>query len=223
MVEHKYVVGVDEAGTGSLAGSFIVAAVAFPTDATRVTTMWRGVHADKQLVAGDSKGVRNEAHRAALAIAVRASATSVATIEKTASEIDERLFSVVFPEALKLAAARCIERLHSLDPALTSDEILVLIDGDVPRPDLPCPVKCIPDGDKKDWRIGAASLVAKALHDERINALAERYPDWQFERHRGYPTKTHKLLLNKRGPLDVHRKSFKPVQAVLPPTEGVEL
>src|SRR5580692_12865998 len=123
--------------------------------------MWKGVHADKQLVAGDSKGVKNEAHRAALAIAVRASANSVATIEKTAWEIDNRMFSVVFPEALKLAAARCIEKLHSLDPDLSSDEVLVLIDGDVPKPDLPCPVKCIPDGDKKDWRIGAASLVAK--------------------------------------------------------------
>lgn len=219
----KYVVGVDEAGAGTLAGNLIVAAVAFPTDATRVTTMWKGVHADKQLVAGDSKGVKNEAHRAALAIAVRASATSVATIEKTAWEIDNRLFSVVFPEALKLAAARCIEKLHSLDPDLSSDEVLVLIDGDVPKPDLPCPVKCIPDGDKKDWRIGAAALVAKALHDERMNALAAQYPGWQFERHRGYPTKAHKALLSKNGPLDVHRKSFRPVQAVLPPTEGVEL
>ena len=219
----KYVVGVDEAGCGAIAGSLVVAAVAFPSDATRVTTMWQGVHADKLLVAGDSKGIRNEAHRAALAIAIKATASSVAVIEKTASEIDQRLFGVVFPEALRLAAARCIDKLHVLHPGLSPNDVLVLVDGDVPRPDLPCPVQCIIDGDKKDWRIGAASIVAKAQHDELVTALDSRYPDWNFLKHRGYPTKTHKTLLAKHGPTAAHRKTFRPVQAVLPPTLGVEL
>jgi ribonuclease HII len=218
----KYVVGVDEAGCGALAGPLIVCAVAFPADADRVTTMWKGIHADKTLMAGDSKGLKNPAHRAALAIAIKATCTSIAVIERTASEIDARLFGTVFPEAIALAAARCVEKLKSAEPGISPSDILVLIDGDVPKPDMPCPVKLIPDGDKSDWRIGAASIVAKATHDERIEQIHAAYPRWEFDQHRGYPTKKHKALLAQRGPTDIHRKSFRPVLAAMPRAVGVE-
>jgi ribonuclease HII len=218
----RYVVGIDESGCGALAGPLIVCAVAFPADADRVTTMWKGIHADKMLAAGDSKGIKNPAHRAALAIAIKATCTSIAVIERSATEIDKRLLGTVFPEAIALAAARCIEKLKSADPGLAPSDILVLIDGEVQRPDLPCPVRLIVDGDKLDWRIGAASVVAKATHDERIDQMHAEYPRWEFDQHRGYPTKKHKELLGRRGPLDVHRKSFRPVQAVMPRPVGIE-
>lgn len=218
----RYVVGIDESGCGALAGPLIVCAVAFPAEMDRVTTMWKGVHADKQLTVGDSKGIKNPAHRAALAIAIRATCSSISIIERTAAEIDKRLFGVVFPEAIALAAARCIEKLKSADPALAPADIQVLIDGELQRPDLPCPVRCIADGDKIDWRIGAASVVAKATHDERIEQIHASNPRWEFDQHRGYPTRKHKELLARRGPLDVHRKSFRPVQAAMPRARGVE-
>lgn len=218
----RYVVGIDESGCGALAGPLIVCAIAFPADADRVTTMWKGVHADKLLAAGDSKGIKHPEHRAALAIAIKATCTSIAIIERTAAEIDKRLFSVVFPEAIALAAARCIEKLKSAEPGLLPGDIQVLIDGELQRPDLPCPVRCIADGDKLDWRIGAASVVAKATHDERIDQIHAEHPRWEFDQHRGYPTKKHKELLAKRGPLDVHRKSFRPVQAAMPRVMGIE-
>lgn len=218
----KYVIGVDEAGCGALAGPLIVCAVAFPADADRVTAMWKGIHSDKTLMAGDSKGIKNPAHRAALAIAIKATCSSIAVIERTSAEIDKRLLGSVFPEAIALAAARCIEKLRSAEPGLSPSDISVLIDGDLQRPDLPCPVTCIPDGDKTDWRIGAASIVAKSTHDERIDQIHATYPRWEFDQHRGYPTKKHKQLLSKNGPLDVHRKSFKPVLAVMPRARGVE-
>lgn len=218
----KYVVGIDESGCGALAGPLVVCAVAFPADTDRVTTMWKGVHADKQLVAGDSKGIKNAAHRAALAIAIKTTCTSIAVIERTAAEIDKRLLGTVFPEAIALAAARCIEKLKSADPGLAPADILVLIDGELQRPDLPCPVRCIADGDKLDWRIGAASVVAKATHDERIAQIHADNPRWEFDQHRGYPTRKHKEMLARRGPLDVHRKSFRPVQAAMPRAMGIE-
>src|SRR5882672_3572226 len=109
----RFVVGVDECGRGALAGPLIVVAVAFPMDADRVTAMWKGVHADKTLVAGDSKGVKNPGHRAALAVAVQATCSSIAMIERSAAEIDKRLLGTVFPEAIQLAAARCIEKLKN--------------------------------------------------------------------------------------------------------------
>lgn len=219
---HKYVVGVDEAGCGALAGPLVVCAVAFSVDAARVTAMWKGVYDDKTLMAGDSKGIKNAAHREALSIAVQATCAAVVIIEKSSIEIDKRLFGTVFPEAIQLAASRCLERLKTIDPTLEPDDFLVLVDGDIERPMLPCQVRMIPDGDKLDWRIGAASIVAKAKHDQRIEELHREYPRWGFDKSRGYPTREHKAFLSARGPTVAHRKSFKPVLAAMPKARGIE-
>lgn len=218
----KYVVGIDEAGCGALAGPLLVVAAAFRADAERVSVTWKGVRSDKVLVAGDSKGIKDPAQRAALAVAIRGAATAYAVIERTPGEIDARLFGYVFPEAVRLAAQRVLEQLSTLDPTLRPDEVSVLVDGDIERPDIPCPVQCIPDGDKTDWRIGAASVIAKNRHDHWMDVLHEQYPKWGFDSHRGYPTKAHKELLAKKGPTDVHRKSFRPVRDVLPRAKGIE-
>jgi ribonuclease HII len=219
---HRYVIGVDESGCGALAGPLVVVAVAFPVDADRVTAMWKGVYADKTLVAGDSKGIKNQAHREALSIAVQATCSAIVVIEKTSAEIDARLLGTVFPEAIKLATSRCLERLKTLDPSLEPEHFQVLIDGDLERPDLPCLVRCIPGGDRTDWRIGAASIVAKATHDKRMDELHKEYPNWGFDKSRGYPTREHKALLTKRGPTMAHRKSYRPVRATMPRAQGIE-
>jgi ribonuclease HII len=219
---YRYVIGVDEAGCGALCGPLIVVAVAFPADAERVSSMWKGVYADKTLMAGDSKGIKNPAHREALSIAVHATCSALVVIERTSAEIDQRLLGTVFPEAIKLAASRCLERLKTMDPSLEPEDCLVLVDGDVERPALPCPVRCIPDGDKLDWRIGAASIVAKATHDKRIDELHKEFPRWGFDRSRGYPTREHKALLVKRGPTTAHRKTYRPVREAVPKAQGIE-
>lgn len=218
----KYVIGVDEAGCGALAGPLIVVATAFPVDAERVSVTWKGVRSDKTLVAGDSKGIKDAAQRAVLAEAIRKVAVATSIIERHPDEIDARLFGTVFPEAIRLAASRCVEALTVRDPSLSPSDILVLVDGDVERPAIPCPVQCIPDGDKLDWRIGAASVLAKVRHDFWVDHMHECYPKWGFDSHRGYPTKAHKALLAKKGPTEAHRKTFRPVRDVLPRAKGIE-
>lgn len=219
----KYIVGVDESGCGALAGPLVVAAAAFPADMNRLSVTWktlRGV--EKVLEVGDSKTFKDAAQRAALASAIRSTAMSIAVIERSAAEIDARLFGAVFPEAIKLAASRCVEQLKVRFPEIGPRDILVLVDGELERPDIPCPVECIPDGDRLDWRIGAASLIAKTQHDARLDAIHEAYPTWGFDSHRGYGTKAHRELLAKRGPTPEHRKSFKPVMASMPRAKGIE-
>lgn len=218
----KYVVGVDESGCGALVGPLVVCAAAFPADMPRVSTVWKGVHKDKMLVAGDSKGVKDPAHRAALDVAIRAASPAFAVIERSSSDIDARLLGTVFPEAIALAAVRCLERLKTIDPSLLASDVIVLIDGDIEKPELPCHVRCIPDGDKTEWQIGAASIIAKTAHDRRIEELHKEYPRWGFDRSRGYPTREHKALLAERGPTAAHRKSFRPVRAAMPLTIGIE-
>ncbi len=218
----KWIVGVDEAGCGALVGPLVVCAAAFRVDAPRVETTWKGVSGDKTLVAGDSKGIKKPEHRAALEAAIREACPAIAVIERTSAEIDQRLLGTVFPEAILLAASRCLERLKTVDPTIDAHSVEVRVDGDVERPNLPCPVFCIPDGDKTDWRIGAASIVARVLHDRRIDELHAEYPRWGFDRSRGYPTKEHKALLAERGPIAAHRKSFRPVREAMPHALGIE-
>lgn len=218
----KYVVGIDECGRGALVGSLVVAAVAFPENTPRVTATWHSVTGDKTLAAGDSKGIKDPARRAILETAIKTVSPAYSVVERTASEIDQRLMGSVFPEAILVAAARCLERLRLIDPALQAHDVVVLVDGDVPRPNLPCRVECIPDGDKLDWHIGAASIVAKAAHDRRIDELHAEYPRWGFDKSRGYPTPEHKALLAERGPIPPHRRTFAPVRNALPRTIGIE-
>lgn len=218
----KYVIGVDESGCGAIIGPLIVCAVAFPEGTPRVTATWRGLRGDRVLRAGDSKGIKDAGHRAVLAKAIREACSVAITVERTSAEIDQQLFGTVFPEAIQLAALRCLERLKTVDPAVTAADVSVLVDGDVPRPSLPCSVRCVPDGDKADWRIGSASILAKVAHDLRLDALHAEYPRWGFDRSRGYPTPEHKALLAERGPLPVHRKTFAPVRAVMPRAVGIE-
>lgn len=225
MNEPRYVIGVDEVGCGAIAGPLVVAAVAFRADASRVTVEWRGVRGVKTLAADDSKKIKVPEQRAMLDAAIRAAATAHVVIERTPSEIDARLLREVFPEALRLAIQRCAERLAmSLGVmGLQKDDLLVLIDGDLERPNVPCPVRMVPGGDALDWRIGAASVVAKACHDRHMARLADEHPSWSFDKHRGYPTPKHLDQLHRDGVLDqVHRKTFGPVRAARGPIPGME-
>lgn len=225
MTDAEYVIGVDEVGCGAIAGPLVVAAVAFRADAPRVTAEWRGVRGVKTLTADDSKKIKTLEQRAVLDTAIKMAAAAHAVIERTPSEIDARLLREVFPEAIRLAIQRCAEhlamRLGVL--GLRKDNLLVLVDGDLERPNVPCPVRMVPGGDALDWRIGAASVVAKACHDRHMTHLAVEHPGWSFDRHRGYPTPKHLDQLYRDGALDqVHRKTFAPVRAARGPIPGME-
>lgn len=216
----KYVIGIDESGNGALCGPLVVAAVAFRTDMYECHPTF--LDNKKHLKIKDSKTIKSAKDRDFLSTYIQNIATAYITVEKTSNEIDERLLAVVFPEAIKLAAARCIERLKSLDTNLNPEDISVLIDGDVKKPDLPFNIECIPGGDRLDWRISAASIIARVYCDRAIDALHEKHPAWKFNLSRGYPTKEHKALLARLGPLEAHRKSFKPVYEAMPKAMGIE-
>jgi ribonuclease HII len=227
MTDARYVIGVDEVGCGAIAGPLVVAAVAFRADAPRVTAEWRGVRGVKTLAADDSKKIKVPEQRGALDLAIRTAAVAHAVIERSAAEIDARLLREVFPEALRLAIQRCVEQLMmTVNPGkfhIPKDDLLVLIDGDLVRPDVPCPVRMVPGGDALDWRIGAASIVAKACHDRHVARIAGEHPEWAFDKHRGYPTPKHLDQLHRDGLLDqVHRRTFGPVRASRGPIPGME-
>ncbi len=183
------VCGVDEAGRGPLAGPVFAAAVIL--DPARPITGLR-----------DSKKL-SEARRDVLAEIIRRDALAWSVAYCSAAEIDE----LNILNATLLAMRRAIEGL-AVQPTLA------LIDGNR------CPPgtvrsEAIVKGDDKVAEISAASILAKTARDAVLQALHQQYPDYAFDRHKGYPTALHLERLRLHGATPEHRRSYAPVRAVL--------
>ncbi|MDX2237851.1 MAG: ribonuclease HII [Hyphomonadaceae bacterium] len=180
--------GIDEAGRGPWAGPVTAAAVILPR-----MRRPRGL--------ADSKTLSEEA-RAALALEIRACAL-VGVGWASAAEIDALNIRV----ATHLAMRRALE-------ALPTPPAAALVDGN-DAPDLGCPVEAIVDGDAHVACIAAASIIAKTARDAAMTALCAQHPGYGFAQHKGYGTPQHQAALARLGPCAIHRRSFKPVRALL--------
>ncbi len=178
--------GVDEAGRGPLAGPVVAAAVIL--DPTAIPD---GLADSKQL---------SPARRDALAARIRESALAWSLAWADAAEID----TLNILRATMLAMRRAV-----LGLAVRPDH--VQIDGNrCPR--LDCTVEAIVGGDARVQAISAASIVAKVTRDRYMERLDTVYPGYGFERHKGYPTRSHREALADLGPCPAHRRSFRPVE-----------
>jgi len=179
------VAGVDEVGRGPLAGPVVAAAVILNPDAPI-----DGLADSKALTA---------ARREALATSIHATAYAVGIAECSVEEIDR----LNILQASLLAMRRAVAALHT-PPAQA------LIDGNR-APRLSCPARCVIGGDGLEPAISAASIVAKVHRDRLMVALHEDYPEYRFDRHKGYATAFHLAALERLGPTPEHRRSFRPV------------
>lgn len=189
MAEIALIAGVDEAGRGPLAGPVVAAAVVLdpraPIDGLR----------DSKLLGAPERS------RLATLIRERARAWSVGRAE--AQDIDR----INILEATLLAMRRAVEGLPTCPDH-------VLVDG-VHCPRLACSVEAVVGGDRTHPPISAASILAKVVRDAEMVALDERYPEYGFRRHKGYPTREHREALLRHGPCPLHRRSFAPVRAAV--------
>ena len=181
------IVGVDEVGRGCLFGPVFAAAVSL-TGA-----------ADAELTAlglTDSKALSAK-RRADLVPHIQAKASAWALGQGSAREIDAHGIRV----ATELAMLRALQKLP-IQPEL------VLVDGVLPLRLWPGPQRTIVRGDSQEASIAAASVLAKVARDGLMCRLAERFPEYGFERHAGYGTALHRQALITSGPTALHRKSF---------------
>jgi ribonuclease HII len=186
----KLVAGVDEAGRGPLAGSVVAAAVILDPS---------------QPIAGltDSKKL-TAAKRAMLEVEIKRTAVVWAIAEASIEEIDD----INILHASMLAMRRAVLALN-----ISPD--IVLVDGNR-EPDLAdFEVHAIIKGDLTESCISAASVLAKEYRDRQMLELDLLYPQYQFAKHKGYPTQLHRDLLIQHGVSPVHRRSFKPVRDLL--------
>ena len=178
----ELICGVDEAGRGPLAGPVCAAAVILP----------RGIDIEGL---NDSKKL-TEKKRDKLFDTICSEALSYGIAFAGVDEIER----INILNAAMLAMNRAIDRL-SVKPALA------LIDGNRDSA-IRMPSRCIVKGDAKCADIAAASILAKVSRDRYMLKMAEKYPEYHFEKHKGYGTKLHYEALREYGPCEIHRPSF---------------
>lgn len=174
--------GVDEAGRGPLAGDVYAAAVILNDD-----TLIDYLNDSKKISESRREKLYNEIIKKADAYCI-----AYASVE----EIDK----LNILQASMLAMKRAVDGL-GLKPDIA------LVDGNR-LPELECPAKYLVKGDAKSASIAAASVLAKVSRDRYMKKLAEKYPEYGFEKHKGYGTELHCQMLKKHGASDIHRKTF---------------
>lgn len=178
-----YVAGVDEAGRGPLAGDVYAAAVILPPD-----ILIEGLNDSKKL----SSKKREELYEI-----ICQKAQSFAIASSSVEEIETwNILNATF-----LAMRRAVEALYP-SPSL------VLVDGNQHIRKMATDNEPIVKGDAKSQSIAAASILAKVARDRYMQKMAERYPAYEFEKHKGYGTARHIELVRAFGPSPIHRMSF---------------
>ena len=178
----KFICGVDEAGRGPLAGPVCAAAVILPANIDIP-----GLNDSKKL---------SDKRRRELFPVIQEQALAYAIAFASHTEIDD----INILQATYLAMERAINQLD-IRPEIA------LIDGNRAK-DFGIPVETVVQGDSRSASIAAASILAKVTRDDVMLKMAEEYPQYGFEIHKGYGTKAHYAALEKHGDCPIHRKTF---------------
>ena len=183
---HTLICGCDEAGAGPLAGPVYAAAVILPLG--------------EDIPGLDDSKKLTEKRREVLfpVIRERALAWSVAWVD--AAEIDRTDILSARMKAMQLAI-----------DGLSQKPDFALIDGNRDRGQsaaIITPHRCIVKGDSLSASVAAASILAKVSRDRFMTEMAEQYPEYRFDKHKGYGTKLHYELLRTYGPSPIHRRTF---------------
>ena len=178
----RLICGVDEAGRGPLAGPVCAAAVILP-EHLQIPGL------------NDSKKLTDKKRRELFPV-IQEQAVAYGIGLASESEIDE----INILQATFLAMRRALEQL-------TVRPEIALIDGNR-ETDFGLPVKTVVKGDSLSANIAAASILAKVTRDNIMVELAQQYPEYGFEIHKGYGTKAHYEALRTYGPCPIHRKTF---------------
>jgi ribonuclease HII len=183
---YQLVVGVDEAGRGPLAGPVSAAAVILPEGYSHP-------------LLDDSKKLSEKKREQIYADIMADERIRWGHSYAETEEID----SINILKATHAAMARAVAQLGA-------EDLYCLIDG-LAVPNFPYASEGIVKGDGKSLSIAAASIIAKVKRDHMMIAYGEEFPEYGFEKHKGYGTKAHLAALEEHGPTRIHRKSFAPV------------
>ena len=187
---YNLIVGADEAGRGPLAGPVCAAAVVLPSDFPFE-------------ILADSKALSKKKRLLAEPI-IKEKAIAWAIAWGTPAEIDS--INILNASLLAMKRAYLLVEKQLASKGLSPD--ILLVDGNK-RPDVPIACQAIVKGDAKVHEIMASSILAKNARDRIMVLAAKRWPQYGFEKHKGYPCASHKAALHAFGPCPIHRLTFK--------------
>ena len=190
----NFIIGIDEAGRGPLAGPVVAAACFIPPSLVQNFT---DINDSKKLTEAKREAIFKRLHENGVLFGLGFA---------SAQEIDE----LNILQATFLAMRRASKKLEKLPHSL------VLVDGPYTVPQLHLSQRAIVDGDAKSLAIAAASILAKVTRDHYMQTIDKLYPGYDFGAHKGYGTAKHLEALKKLGPCKEHRRSFGPVRRLLP-------
>jgi ribonuclease HII len=192
---HNVIGAIDEAGRGPLAGPVVAACVLIKSDTLPHIS-------DELKIINDSK--------------------------KLTEKKREKAFNIIkdnFEIGIGMCDHNTIDRINILQAAFLAMKKAisavkqkpdyVILDGGLPIPNISIEQKAIISGDSLVFSIAAASILAKVTRDRIMREMHEIYPDYGFDKHKGYGTKLHMEQLKAYGPSPIHRKSFRPVKRLL--------
>lgn len=183
------IAGLDEAGRGPLAGPVVAAAVMLPDG-----LLIPGVTDSKQVAEQDRERLFDVIREQAICFGI-----GIAD-ERTIDDVN-------ILQATIIAMERALQALVPVPDYLLLDAITL--------PRVPLPQKPIIKGDVRSHSIAAASILAKVTRDRLMRELHQKYPHYNFHKHKGYGTKEHLALLREHGPCAAHRMTFRPVSGML--------
>lgn len=185
----QWLIGIDEAGRGPLAGPVYVGVFAIPVRTSK----------NVLCMVDDSKKIPETKRKAVFEYIMRIPNTRCIVTYTTATVIDVK--GIVY--AVNSAVQRGLRKLN-MDPSTCT----VLLDGGLHAPKEYVDQKTIIKGDQKEKVIGAASILAKVARDKKMCHVAQTYPKYGFNEHKGYGTKKHRDVIQKYGLSPIHRKTF---------------
>ena len=191
----RRIAGVDEAGRGALAGPLVVGACVLPERAE----LPRGLRDSKKL-SGKQRDAVMRALRGIPGIELRVAVVPPEEVDRS-----------------NVLAATLAAMTRAADELEGGPADAVLVDGNVVPEGLRARAEALVKGDDREMCIAAASVLAKTTRDAIMRDEVHRlYPTWGFDRHVGYGTEQHRKMIERHGPLDVHRKSFEPAKSWTP-------
>lgn len=198
---YRWILGVDEAGRGPLAGPVTAAGVLIDLE----DLSWcEGLADSKKLTARRREDLRPH---------IEAQAIGTVVQHVHADEVDRRNVLAASLWGMRHCAETILQRMDLL--AREEEKILVVVDGKQILPDFTGAQQAVIKGDARSFAVAAASILAKVTRDAWMRDLHAQFPMYGFDQHKGYPTKMHLEALDVHGVCPHHRKSFAPVSATI--------
>jgi len=198
----RHVAGLDEVGRGPLAGPVCAAAVILSPEFESLNSKQPQDHKCKIQNIKDSKKFSPKQREQWYAFL-----TGCPGLKWGVGLVSEKIIDRInILEATKLAMKRALVDLEKKG----GQAEYLLLDGNFLLEDLNISQKAVTRGDEKIWSCAAASIIAKVMRDRLMAKYSRKYPEYGFDRHRGYGTKEHLVAIKKQGACPIHRLSFAP-------------